>query len=109
MRFFLLITFAVFIVSCKTEKPANRPSVNANSANINKAAGAPNSAAGKVPIYTYDIVKTYPHDPKAFTQGLVFYNNFFYEGTGGRRTDEFHSSLRKVEIETGKVLQKNGY
>lgn len=105
MRFFLLILFAVFIVSCKNEKPSNRPSVNTNSANANKASNSPN-AAGKVPIYTYDIVKTYPHDPKAFTQGLVFYNNFFYEGTGGRQSDNFHSSLRKVEIETGKVLQK---
>lgn len=80
--------------------------MNNNSVNVNKAANTPNSAAGKVPVYTYDIVKTYPHDPKAFTQGLVFYNNFFYEGTGGRQTDNFHSSLRKVEVETGKVLQK---
>lgn len=106
MRFFLMILFAVFIVSCKTEKPVNRPSVNTGSVNINKTANTPSPAADKVPVYTYDIVKTYPHDPKAFTQGLVFYNNFFYEGTGGRQTDNFHSSLRKVEVETGKVLQK---
>ncbi len=60
-----------------------------------------------VPLYTYDIVKVYPHDPGAFTQGLVFHDGFLYEGTGGRGSDTFHSSLRKVEIETGKVLQKH--
>jgi len=108
MRFFLLILFAVFAVSCKTETPTNRPSVNNNSAtaNINKTAGASNQPADKLPVYTYDIVKTYPHDPKAFTQGLAFNNGFLYEGTGGRQTDNFHSSLRKIEVESGKVLQK---
>lgn len=51
--------------------------------------------------YTYEIVNTFPHDRKAFTQGLVFENGVLYEGTGlpGR------SSLRKVELETGNVLQ----
>ena len=54
-----------------------------------------------VPIYSYRIVKTYPHDRTAFTQGLVFENGYLYEGTGlnGR------SSLRKVELETGRVLK----
>src|SRR5258708_6569152 len=56
----------------------------------------------QVPTYGYRIVHTYPHDPKAFTQGLEFREGFLYEGTGlyGR------SSLRKVELETGKVLQE---
>jgi glutamine cyclotransferase len=51
--------------------------------------------------YTYEIINTFPHDRKAFTQGLAFENGFLYEGTGlpGR------SSLRKVELETGNVLQ----
>lgn len=53
------------------------------------------------PVYTYKIINTYPHDPNAFTQGLVYEGGFLYEGTGlhGR------SSLRKVELETGKVLK----
>ncbi len=52
--------------------------------------------------YTYRVVASFPHDRGAFTQGLVFSNGFFYESTGlyGR------SSLRKVEIVTGAVLQK---
>ena len=54
------------------------------------------------PVYTYKVVKTYPHDPGAFTQGLIFLDGFLYEGTGlnGR------STLRKVKLETGKVLQQ---
>lgn len=59
-----------------------------------------------MPVYNYEIVKAYPHDPDAFTQGLVVFNGFFYEGTGGRKSDSFHSSLRKVDIQTGKALQK---
>lgn len=75
--------------------------------NKNLGSNASNkSTAERAPEYTYEIVKTYNHDTNAFTQGLVVYNGFFYEGTGGRRNDNFHSSLRKVEIETGKVVQK---
>lgn len=53
------------------------------------------------PLYTYQIVNIYPHDPTAFTQGLSYHQGFFYESTGlyGR------SSLRKVDLKTGKVLQ----
>ena len=55
-----------------------------------------------LPEYSYEIVKAYPHDPKAFTQGLVFRDGFLYESTG----ELGESSLRKVEIATGKVLHK---
>ncbi len=53
-------------------------------------------------IYSYTIVNEYPHDEKAFTQGLEYHNGFLYESTGQRGK----STLRKVEITTGKVLQK---
>jgi glutaminyl-peptide cyclotransferase len=104
MRFFLLITFAVFAASCKNSTSANRPNVNNNSAaNANKTVVAPAPAADKIPVYTYEIVNTFKHDPKAFTQGLVYENGFLYESTG--QTGE--STLRKVELESGKVLQKH--
>jgi glutaminyl-peptide cyclotransferase len=50
----------------------------------------------------YEVVHTYPHDRGAFTQGLLYLDGALYESTGlnGR------SSLRKVEPETGRVLQK---
>lgn len=55
------------------------------------------------PIYTYEIVGTYPHDPSAFTQGLVLEDGILYESTGlwGR------STLRRVALETGTVLERH--
>lgn len=59
-------------------------------------------AASKPVEYTYQVVRAYPHDRSAFTQGLEFHDGVLYEGTGlnGR------SSLRKVSLETGQVLQQ---
>lgn len=51
----------------------------------------------------YDVVQTYPHDPQAFTQGLIYDRGELYESTGLRG----RSSLRRVELATGKVLQIN--
>jgi glutamine cyclotransferase len=53
--------------------------------------------------YGYRIVNTYPHDREAFTQGLFYYKGVLYEGTG----QETGSSLREVEIESGKVLRQH--
>jgi glutaminyl-peptide cyclotransferase len=49
----------------------------------------------------YRVVHTYPHDRNAFTQGLIFLDGHLYESTG----EEGHSSLRMVDLETGRVLQ----
>lgn len=59
-------------------------------------------SVSKAPRYGYTVVRSYPHDPKAFTQGLEYFDGFLYEGTGlkGR------SSVRKVELESGKVVQE---
>lgn len=51
--------------------------------------------------YVYQIVNRYPHDENAWTQGLVFENGFLYESTGLYN----HSTLRRVELETGEILQ----
>ena len=56
----------------------------------------------KATIYGYEIVNTYPHDKTAYTQGLEFFNGYLYETTGRRG----QSTLRKVELKTGRVLQK---
>jgi glutaminyl-peptide cyclotransferase len=59
--------------------------------------------ASKSPeVYTYKIINSYPHDTKAYTQGLEYHKGFLYETTGRRG----QSSLRKVEISTGKVVKK---
>lgn len=53
-------------------------------------------------IYTYKVINSYPHDANAYTQGLEYYNGYLYESTGRKG----ESSIRKVDIKTGKVLQK---
>lgn len=60
------------------------------------------AAPARIPTYTYEVINTYPHDAAAFTQGLVFYQGALYESAGNYRS----SSLRKVELETGRVLKK---
>ena len=62
----------------------------------------PASTAGAIPWYDYQVVHTYPHDAQAYTQGLFYLNGFLYEGTGIMG----ESSIRKVRLETGEVLQK---
>jgi glutamine cyclotransferase len=54
------------------------------------------------PVTSATVIRSFPHDTSAYTQGLVWHDGFMYESTG--RTG--HSSLRKVELETGKVLHK---
>ena len=59
----------------------------------------------RVPVWGYRIVHTYPHDRQAFTQGLEYFDgDTLYEGTG------LHGSswVRKVDLQTGKVLQQVG-
>ncbi|MCX6045672.1 MAG: glutaminyl-peptide cyclotransferase [Chloroflexi bacterium] len=53
-------------------------------------------------LYSYTVVKTYPHDPTAFTEGLLFDNGVLYESTGLNGK----SWLRQVNLETGQVLQQ---
>ena len=64
--------------------------------------GAPISTT-QPPVFSYNVINTYPHDPQAFTQGLVIDGGTLYEGTGqyGR------STLRRVQLETGEVLQQH--
>ena len=72
--------------------------------------GALNCQTGGEPIRNeprlvsteYEIVNTFPHDSDAYTQGLVFTNGVLLESTGRQG----HSSLRRVELQTGKVLNQ---
>ena len=58
------------------------------------------SAQAALPVYTYTVVNAYPHDPGAFTEGLLYRDGYLYESTGL----EGASSVRKVELKTGKVV-----
>ncbi len=68
-------------------------------------AGADAKTAIGAPVrYTYDVVATWPHDRGAFTQGLLVRNGGFLESTGLNG----QSSLREVELKTGRVLKQVG-
>jgi glutamine cyclotransferase len=66
------------------------------------ALGAAAATQAAVPVQGYVVKQTYPHDAHAFTQGLFFMDGYLYESTG----QYGESSVRKVELKTGKVLQK---
>nr|WP_294557476.1 glutaminyl-peptide cyclotransferase [uncultured Rhodopila sp.] len=67
------------------------------------AAVAASHARAAVPEYGFTVVKAYPHDPAAFTEGLLFQNGYLYESTGL----EGRSSIRKEKLETGKVIREH--
>jgi len=77
-----------------TSAPSPQPSVTA------PAAPSPTVLAA-IPLYAYRVVRSYPHDPASYTEGLVLVDGALYESTGlvGR------SSLRRVDLETGMSLQ----
>ena len=66
------------------------------------AAPKPGAQDPGTPVYSYKVIHAYPHDPNAFTQGLIYLNGFLYESTGlnGR------SSLRMVDLTTGRVIRQ---
>jgi glutamine cyclotransferase len=84
----ILVGVSLFSCSNDSEAPDTTALVAATSSDV-------------TPVYTYTVVKTYPHDAQAFTQGLVFEQGHLYESTGLHG----HSSLRRVDLTTGRVLQ----
>jgi glutaminyl-peptide cyclotransferase len=98
-RIRLLVTLALSVVSLQCNAGANSES------STNKASDSANKSAetAAAPVkYGYEVVHIYPHDPSAFTQGLVFTDGKLYEGTG----QQGHSSLREVELQTGHIVKK---
>ena len=85
----LILSVSLTSFDCQTGANVNLP-----------ASQAPET--GIVPRYGYQILNIFPHDPDAFTQGLEFHDGKLLESTG----QEGKSSLRSVELETGKVLKK---
>lgn len=95
MRTFLLLIAVSAVFACNGTSGTKTNINNKNSSNSAKAAAA-------LPVSSYEVVNTFPHDPKAFTEGLFYHDGFLYESTGQERK----SSLRKVDLNTGKVVQK---
>jgi glutamine cyclotransferase len=103
MRHFLIkilsLAFVCSSLSCLHSTSAERASSVQNGGAVAQKAAAP---APVVPTETYEVVNSWPHDPQAFTQGLEYQDGALYESTG----QYGESSLRKVELETGKVRKK---
>lgn len=97
MRFYLVTILVAAMFSCGgSGEPGN--------STVKTTPSAETPAADKnVPIYGYEVVNVYPHDKDAFTQGLVYRDGFLYESTG----QYGESTLRKVDLKTGKVVQKH--
>ena len=95
-RLSLLLGILAVSVRASTNVPAMKP------VSTNAPLATTNLPPATIPIYVCEIVNVWPHDPNAFTQGLVFFDGDFLESTGLNG----QSSLRKVELKTGKVLKK---
>lgn len=93
-KVFFFLFSAIIIWSCNNneEKQAETEPASTTSAN---AVPAPAQIS-------YSVLNVYPHDTAAFTQGLIYYNNHLYEGTGQKKA----STVRKVDYKTGAILQK---
>ena len=79
------------------------PAAHATHATPASAPASASAASAKaIPVYGYQVVHAYPHDINAFTEGLFFLNGYLYESTGLAG----HSSVRKVRLETGQVVQR---
>ena len=57
-----------------------------------------------IPVYGFKVVHAYPHDTGAYTEGLFYKDGYLYESTG----ENGRSSVRKVELKTGEVVQRYG-
>lgn len=86
---------AIPLVGQKTQTANSNPATNAS-------AVATPPTPEIIPTYSYKIKNTWPHDRRAYTQGLVFLDGILWESTGQYGS----SSLRKVELKTGKVIKQ---
>ncbi len=98
MRLYFILFFLILSTACGNNQ--SRPNMNST---VNKTPANTVNTDSSLPVYTYEIVNTFRHDPKAFTEGLFFYNGFLYESTG----QEGKSDLRKVELDSGKTVQQH--
>lgn len=89
-RHLIILAVALTSIQCQTGANGNLPKSPEPPPNV------------PAPKYGYQIVNIFPHDSNAFTQGLILNDGKLLESTG----QEGSSSLRRVELETGKVLTK---
>ena len=100
---FVLAAGAIFLVCEKFPLPIVCTSPGYASSLDTGLNRAPIDTSGTT-LHSIRVINVYPHDPDAFTQGLAFHKGYIYEGTGifGQ------SSIRKVELRTGRILKSQG-
>ena len=106
----LLLTPTLLLlgIGCRQQSARDAGAANSSSNSSGVGAGAASNsmsndgATRQSPVYGYEVVNSWPHDREAFTQGLVFHEGALIESTG----QYGESSLRRVELQTGRVLQK---
>lgn len=96
-RILLPLLILALIAGCNGKGPDKNPDTTAITPQP-----PPPAAPSKLPVAGFEVVKTFPHDTAAFTEGLLFHDGALFESTGLNDS----SSIRKVELETGKVLRK---
>lgn len=96
-RFLLAFLLAASLAACDSGSPDARSAATPADVAANSQA-----APARVERFSYEVINKYPHDPRAYTQGLVYQQGIFYESAGLYG----ESSLRRVELATGRVLQK---
>lgn len=101
---FFIVLSALFLVQGISSLVCGQSPLLNTSGTASPLYGKQDLASNKktvTPVYGFRIINIYPHDPDAFTQGLTFYQGDIYEGTGLYG----NSSLRKIELATGKILK----
>lgn len=98
------IFFGVYFGQKRERSNGGNETTNEPSSPVKSPVSAPSDDSGSetsttVPTYTVSVLAKLPHDTKAFLQGLEYADGYFYESTGLRG----QSSLRKVEMDTGKI------
>jgi glutamine cyclotransferase len=104
MKLLWIIIVSFLFVGCDSAASSSGQASAVPSAKVSATpTAAPSTApAGEIPVWTYEIINTYPHDSSSYTQGLIYRDDVLYESAGQYK----ESSLRKVDLKTGKVLKK---
>lgn len=95
--FAALLLLGAGLLACEPQLPTPKPPV------MVEPEGEGDPQAARPVFYDYAVINVYPHDEEAFTQGLQYADGYLYEGTGLRNG---RSSLRRVVLETGEVVQQ---
>lgn len=98
LLFFPRLLFYALCLCAALPGTPSEPVVAARASEVSPSSAALHLA----PLLKFTIVGKYPHDPRAFTEGLLFADGFLYESTGLNES----SSLRKVELTTGRILKE---